>query len=414
MTCSSSPPIVPRTPLYSSIVQLLGAQKTTSRKAAIKARLSTSPEMQGAQLFIQFRKVELTKQMRAAGDLQHTRLIDAMQKPEPNMDWIVEQLETQYQTLSAELLKVDPAFMFCPIATTGNRERATINDCISKAFTIQQQQHRFVWLKPIHVKGMTLSPGSVDSIYKRHEMFGSYFVIGAPAMLTQNICCKRNLANGTEGAYHSLVLSELEDARHIQDRILNTQPGEDIFLRYPPQFIYVIITGSDPKNFENLTRIKDETVIPIGESFKGNKVKACVQENSGSTEINSTCHGIDNRFSITMHKLQGKTIHRLCADLNDHSFRPTIDFHGLFITLSRVKNLKHFARLPYQPDQDNLGHFRNLKPPKNLSIWLQSYAADGHFNKDLLRAAEMEQSKEKCKRSKTTASPTTMVPPPKK
>ena len=224
----------------------------------------------------------------------------------------------------------------------------TINDCISKAFTIQQQQHRFVWLKPIHVKGMTLSPGSVDSIYKRHEMFGSYFVIGAPAMLTQNICCKRNLANGTEVAYHSLVLSELEDARHIQDRILNTQPGEDIFLRYPPQFIYVIITGSDPKNFENLTRIKDETVIPIGESFKGNKVKACVQENSGSTEINSTCHGIDNRFSITMHKLQGKTIHRLCADLNDHSFRPTIDFHGLFVTLSRVKNLKHFARLPYQ------------------------------------------------------------------
>ena len=82
--------------------------------------------MQGAQLFIQFRKVELTKQMRAAGDLQHTRLIDAMQKPEPNMDWIVEQLETQYQTLSAELLKVDPAFMFCPIATTGKRELSTI------------------------------------------------------------------------------------------------------------------------------------------------------------------------------------------------------------------------------------------------------------------------------------------------
>ena len=60
------PPIVPRTPVYSSIVQLLGAQKTTSLKAVIKARLSTSPEMQGTQLFIQFRKVELTKQIRAA------------------------------------------------------------------------------------------------------------------------------------------------------------------------------------------------------------------------------------------------------------------------------------------------------------------------------------------------------------
>ena len=267
------PPIVPRTPVYSSIVQLLGAQKTTSLKAVIKARLSTSPEMQGTQLFIQFRKVELTKQIRAAGDLQHKRLIDAMRKPEPNMDWIVEQLETQYQTLSAESFKVDPAFMFCPIATTRNRERATINDCISKAFAIQQQQHRFVCLQPIHVKGKTLSPESVDSIYKRHEMFRSYFVIGAPAMLTQNICCKRNLANGTEGAYHSLVLSELEDARHIQDRILNTQPGEDIFLRYPPQFINVRI----PKNFENLTLIKDKAVIPIGKSCKGNKVKVCAQ-----------------------------------------------------------------------------------------------------------------------------------------
>lgn len=111
-------------------------------------------------------------------------------------------------------------------------------------------------------------------------------------------------------------------------------------------------------------------------------------ENSGWTEITGVCHGVDVRFAATLHKVEGKTVRRLCADLNDHSFQPHITFHGLFVAVSRVRTKKHFARLPYQPEQTNLQHLRNLKPPPNLLLWLRSYNEDGYFDPNLLRAAE--------------------------
>lgn len=317
------PPIIPRTPLYSSIVRLFGNQTgNKQRAAAVAARMATTPEMIGAKLFVQFRKTELTQQMRAAGNPLHMNLINTMRQPEPDMNSIVNALENEYQTLSSHLLDMDPEFIFCPIATTSNRERATINDCMSKIYAKVSGQPRFVWFQPIHAKDMSLTPQTADSIYKRHDIFKSYFVVGAPAMLTQNICCKRALANGTSVNYHSLILDDQEDTHQIQDLIRQTQPGDDIFLRYPPQFINVSLNDRDPQEFNGLTLVKGKPVIPIGKSIKGNRVKTYVKQNSGTTEISSSCHGVDLRFSITMHKVQGKTVRRLCADLNDHSFQP--------------------------------------------------------------------------------------------
>ena len=192
-------------------------------------------------------------------------------------------------------------------------------------------------------------------------------------MLTQNICYKRNLSNGTEVTYPSLILDQQEDLRHLLNRIENAKAGEDIYLRYPPQYINVSVDGRDVKEFNGLSLVENRAVIPIGRSFKGNRIKTYVTENTTMAEINSVCHGVDIRFAITMHKVEGKTIHRLCADLNDHAFQTHIDFHGLFVTISRAKTMKHFARLPYQPEPFNLQHLRNLKPPRNLVTWLNSY-----------------------------------------
>ena len=62
--------------------------------------------------------------------------------------------------------------------------------------------------------------------------------------------------------------------------------------------------------------------------------------------------------------------------------------------------MKHFARLPYQPEPFNLQHLRNLKPPRNLVTWLNSYEKNGFFSKELLRKLQTQENKPTTKRKK--------------
>ena len=85
-----------------------------------------------------------------------------------------------------------------------------------------------------------------------------------------------------------------------------------------------------------------------------------------------------------MHKVQGKTVSRLCVDLNQHDFQPHVNFHGIFVVCSRVKTKKNLAIFPFPPDQNGLQHLLNLKPPRNLILWLKSYDENGFFQQQLL------------------------------
>lgn len=82
-----------------------------------------------------------------------------------------------------------------------------------------------------------------------------------------------------------------------------------------------------------LTLVDEKAVIPIGPMHGANKALVyTIQTNKGG---------------MTMHKTQGKTIDRICVDLNNHQFQPTINYDGLFVTMSRVRTKDHIAILPY-------------------------------------------------------------------
>ena len=79
------PPVMPPTPLYTSVVNLMGKQPDSNRKKAqATTREINSAEENGVRLFLQFQKVELQQQMRAAGDPQHMRVVNEMRKENPN------------------------------------------------------------------------------------------------------------------------------------------------------------------------------------------------------------------------------------------------------------------------------------------------------------------------------------------
>ena len=376
------PPVMPPTPLYTSVVNQLGIQ--SERKNKIQAAPNTANE-QGVTLFLQCQKIELDQQMRAAKDPEHMKLINAMRTENPDMTWVVKRLENHYQKLSCALFQRDPEFTYCSTACTGNRQRAVINDTVSKWFATLHGVIRVVWHQPLYGNAVIgLKQETIDSIYMRYPEYTSYFVVGAPAMLLNNICCKRKLNNGTPVTYHSLILDPREDGRHIDDRITHAEPGEDIYLEYPPVYINVIVEDADPKEYIGLSLQDGQAVIPVGTMQGANQTTVYGAESISGFKVESTGHGVDLRFGITMHKVQGKTMHRLCVDLNKHDFQPRVNFHGIFVCISRVQTSKHLAIFPFPPAQKNLEHLLDLKPPRNLILWLKSYDKDGFFQQKLL------------------------------
>lgn len=78
--------------------------------------------------------------MRAAGDTEHRQVINEMRKESPSMRWVCMKFETNYQRLGPNLLKQYPAFLYFPIACTGNRKRAIINDIVSKEYAKNERR----------------------------------------------------------------------------------------------------------------------------------------------------------------------------------------------------------------------------------------------------------------------------------
>ena len=61
------------------------------------------------------------------------------EKRKPDMRWVCMKFETNYQRLGPNLLKQYPAFLYFPIACTGNRKRAIINDIVSKEYAKKRE-----------------------------------------------------------------------------------------------------------------------------------------------------------------------------------------------------------------------------------------------------------------------------------
>ena len=258
------PPVMPPTPLYTSVVNHLGIKNEKKKRRVIQAA-PNSPDEQGVTLFLQCRKIELDQQMRAAQDPEHMKLINIMRTENPDMAWVVKRLENNYQKLSCSLFQSDPEFTYCSTACTGNRQRAVINDSVSKWFATLHSRVRVVWHQPLYGNAVIgLKQETIDSIYIRYPEFTSYFVVGAPAMLLNNISCKRKLNNGTPVTYYSLVLDSREDGRHIADVIAHALPGQDVYLEYPPLYINVLVEEADPKEFVDLTLQLGQAVILVG------------------------------------------------------------------------------------------------------------------------------------------------------
>jgi len=356
--------------LYTSVIDLLvmGA-KTLDNENCING-----PATQGAHWFSTFRKMELTQQMRAAGDPQHMAFLNLLRSPNPNMNLIIDILSKRYKTITAQDIIDDPQFAETPIVVTGNLERSNINSFQSAKFAQRHKTPRFSWKKTLVGKiGLGLVQRNREFVYERYPQFTSYFVAGAPGYLIENICVSRTLANGTPIIYHSLTLDPREDREHILELLTNPHQYQDIELQFPPLYINGIVPDASAEDFAGFSLVPNEIVIPIGISKKTIVNKVYTLGRPARMEVSSNQHNIDLKFAITMHKIQGETCKRIILDLNERPFPPPITLEGLYVMCSRVPNGNSLRLMPLQPHQDGFQHLKSLKRNPDLMAWLNAF-----------------------------------------
>jgi ATP-dependent exoDNAse (exonuclease V) alpha subunit len=84
-------------------------------------------------------------------------------------------------------------------------------------------------------------------------------------------------------------------------------------------------------------------VIPIRPKTKSEERKVYFPLREQPAVIKIRPHTEKFAFGITVHKMQGQTCKRIILDLKSRPFSPQIDYHGLYVALSRVKKAKTFV-----------------------------------------------------------------------
>lgn len=145
-------------------------------------------------------------------------------------------------------------------------------------------------------------------------------------------------------------------------------------LQYPPRYIHGTILNANTMEFENRTMIPGKVVIPV-------KIKSIADQNKiklrsqGRKQVRLDCkpHAVEMGFACTSQKVQGQTCNRLILDLNPRPFVPKIDFHSLYVGLSRVRSGQHLRIMPLHQRVSNLNYLNNMKPASTLMSWLEFF-----------------------------------------
>ena len=119
-------PPVKGQPIHQEIVQYALQHKEIPGKTKMKIPDANDPSFSGHMLFQLFKSVELTKQMRAADDMEHSEFLNQMRYPQVNKPRIPADIPNRFKVYKSRL-GVISSIQYGPILVTKNTERQNIN-----------------------------------------------------------------------------------------------------------------------------------------------------------------------------------------------------------------------------------------------------------------------------------------------
>jgi hypothetical protein len=328
-----------------------------------------TPFAYGCELLALFKMVDFTQQYRSK-DPAHTATINQMRTMEKPITLslldslqVLSKDDVKPVSTSRGVLELAP-FATAAIVVFSNRERHSINLSQARRFARNKGVPILQWKKDICVPADMAYLS--DLLYEHEAGLTGVFVEGAPALMTVNLNATAGLANGTPVVLHSVIFKEDVDSDEIRQKIADARPGDIISIPTPHAVMVTIPhIDSDKWNLRHESLEDNRVVIPLTSGSNGDKITLDDQT------IYYKSHPYDLAFAITFHKIQGQTVPNLILDLNQ---RPgalgTVDFHALYVGLTRVEYRDNIRLLPCQ-NTDHFKHLLNLKPKPNLREWLR-------------------------------------------
>ena len=206
----------------------------------------TTERLDGIHLFSKFKIFNLTEQMRAADDPQHTALIESCRRLDSTTPFTRSALSF-YKCLGPADVASDPSWAFAPIVVTNNHERLVYNYHQAVRFAkihgvpLIRWNHEFLHDIPVSDADLVAAREADPRLY-------GIFVKGAPGIVTENVTVRRGIANGTTVTFHSLTFPsgtpELDSKfQEVLTMIRLAAPGEIVTIPLRPLSINVAISS---------------------------------------------------------------------------------------------------------------------------------------------------------------------------
>ena len=206
--------------------------------------------MEGAKVFSELQKFDLTQQERADCTEQAERVarwrdIDSLHPiTQADIDAF------KRQQLNRDFYEANPELFTAPILVTGNRERLGLNLLYSMWLACRSGGFVVAWRNPVSLSKnaageaqVPLSHDELEDLYATEDNLWNYFVQGANCQVLENQNLGLRLANGSPGIFHSLTLdSSAENDKFLLD---NAATGTVVYLEQPPLSVNVLFEKMD-------------------------------------------------------------------------------------------------------------------------------------------------------------------------
>ena len=326
---------------------------------------SGKPYAHGCELLTLFKMVTFTQQYRSE-DENHTKIINRMREinvPNPIDETFIQSL----QVMTAQDVQNDAAWLTAPIVIYSNRERHSLNLLQAQRFAKVKGVPVLRWKKSVNIAN-DLGDMMSETLYAHEPSLTGLFVKGAPATLLDNLNPTSGLANGTPVFLHSIILRQTEDKERTREAISNALPGQVLTIP-EPHAVLITVPSIDPQKWLTKHKSLSESKVLIPLVNKSHSKNVIQVDNERFT---FKSHLLELAFAITFHKVQGQTLSKVILDLNQ---RPktlgNVDFHALYVGLTRVKHANDIRILPPLNDASSFQHLLKLKPSENLKQWLE-------------------------------------------
>ena len=226
----------------------------------------SSNRRKGLLLFQKARRVILSRQMRADGDMQfqeELRMLRDTKSAQPVPDSLISHLKE----LSQEDIENDPSWLFATILVLSNYELYMLNRVQAYAFAKAYYLPLVKWKHTLTEKSLRavvnqVGGNRVEDFFAHEGGLWNYFVRGAPAMMLENIQPTKLLVNGSLGHMYSLTLDP-NTSDEITARV-NGEAYDDVTLTEPPlsiNFQFSVAEGESIVGIESL--VEGAVVVPV-------------------------------------------------------------------------------------------------------------------------------------------------------